>query len=75
MLSESEAALFTFLDHRANVARANRPSGLDDVNPSWLASLFPVLAGGVWFFDDPIKEHDLRSKLLSACHNNTPAHS
>lgn len=75
MLSQFEAALFTFLDHRANAARANRPSALDDVNPSWLASLFAVLAGGVQFSDDPIKERGLRSKLLSVCHNNTPAHS
>jgi hypothetical protein len=64
-LSEFEAALFTFLDQRANISRLNESSALDDVDPSWLALLFAVLAGGVQFSDDPIKERDLRSKVFS----------
>lgn len=65
--SQFEAALFAFLDQRANASRGNELSALDDVDPSWLALLFAVLAGGVQFSDDPIKERDLRSKVFSAC--------
>ncbi|CEJ62499.1 hypothetical protein PMG11_10996 [Penicillium brasilianum] len=63
-LSQFESALFAFLDQRANASRANESSSLDDVDPSWLALLFAVLAGGVQFSDDPIKERDLRSKVF-----------
>ncbi|KAJ5432327.1 fungal-specific transcription factor domain-containing protein [Penicillium daleae] len=62
--SQFEAALFAFLDQRANASRGNELSALDDVDPSWLALLFAVLAGGVQFSDDPIKERDLRSKVF-----------
>jgi hypothetical protein len=47
-----------FLDQRA-LAPAEEPDS------SWLALLFAVLACGVQFSDDPIKERDLRSKVLS----------
>lgn len=70
-VSEFEAALFVFLDHRANVSRSNGPPTLNDVDPSWLALLFAVLACGVQFSDDPIKERDLRSKVFSAYSSNT----
>ncbi|KAG2414290.1 hypothetical protein HFD88_003481 [Aspergillus terreus] len=50
-------ALFAFLDQRA-LAPAEEPDS------SWLALLFAVLACGVQFSDDPIKERDLRSKVL-----------
>jgi hypothetical protein len=65
--SQFEAALFAFLDQRANASRGNELTALDDVDPSWLALLFAVLAGGVQFSDDPIKERDLRSKVFSVC--------
>ncbi|PLB39681.1 Zn(II)2Cys6 transcription factor [Aspergillus candidus] len=55
-------ALFSFLDRRAAPQ-----SGLwqtEEPHPSWLALLFAVLACGVQFSDDPIKERDLRSKVL-----------
>lgn len=69
-LSQFEPALFAFLDQRANFSRANETSALDDVDPSWLALLFAVLAGGVQFSDDPIKERDLRSKVFSTYSTN-----
>ena len=67
--SQFERALFAFIDQRANASRGNELSALDDVDPSWLALLFAVLAGGVQFSDDPIKERDLRSKVFSKCSN------
>ncbi|KAE8371564.1 fungal-specific transcription factor domain-containing protein [Aspergillus bertholletiae] len=55
-------ALFTFLDERA----APQEATAEELGPdsSWLALLFAVLACGVQFSDDPIKERDLRSKVL-----------
>ncbi|OGM46316.1 Zn(II)2Cys6 transcription factor [Aspergillus bombycis] len=55
-------ALFAFLDERA----ASEEATAEDFGPdsSWLALLFAVLACGVQFSDDPIKERDLRSKVL-----------
>lgn len=58
------AALFAFLDQRALAREATgRP---EEPDSSWLALLFAVLACGVQFSDDPIKERDLRSKVFSA---------
>ncbi|GMF67350.1 unnamed protein product [Aspergillus oryzae] len=56
-------ALFAFLDERA----ASQEATAEDLghDSSWLALLFAVLACGVQFSDDPIKERDLRSKVLS----------
>ncbi|KAE8314728.1 fungal-specific transcription factor domain-containing protein [Aspergillus transmontanensis] len=55
-------ALFAFLDERA----ASQEATAEELGPdsSWLALLFAVLACGVQFSDDPIKERDLRSKVL-----------
>ncbi|KAK4031515.1 fungal-specific transcription factor domain-containing protein [Parachaetomium inaequale] len=56
------ASLFAFLDQRALAREAtSRP---EEPDSSWLALLFAVLACGVQFSDDPIKERDLRSKVF-----------
>ncbi|PKS06183.1 hypothetical protein jhhlp_007500 [Lomentospora prolificans] len=54
--------LFSFLDRR----RAGGPgrSLPEGTTPSWLGLLFSVLACGVQFSTDPIKERDLRSKVF-----------
>ncbi|KAL4896213.1 Zn(II)2Cys6 transcription factor [Aspergillus ambiguus] len=52
-------ALFAFLDQRALAREA-----MMEPDSSWLPLLFAVLACGVQFSDDPIKERDLRSKVL-----------
>ncbi|KAE8354642.1 fungal-specific transcription factor domain-containing protein [Aspergillus coremiiformis] len=56
-------ALFAFLDRRAASPEAKTTEG-NEPNFAWLALLFAVLACGVQFSDDPIKERDLRSKVL-----------
>ncbi|OQD94884.1 hypothetical protein PENSOL_c023G01911 [Penicillium solitum] len=56
-------SIFDFLDRRAALASEANAS-LDDVDSSWLALLFAVLACGVQFSNDPIKERDLRSKVF-----------
>ncbi|KAF9887016.1 hypothetical protein FE257_010632 [Aspergillus nanangensis] len=55
-------ALFAFLDQRA-LSREGLVAA-EEPDSSWLALLFAVLACGVQFSDDPIKERDLRSKVL-----------
>lgn len=56
-------SLFSFLDQRAlskeTTGHTVEPDG------SWLALLFAVLACGVQFSDDPVKERDLRSRVFS----------
>ena len=64
------AELFAFLDQRA-LAREGT-GRVEDPYSSWLALLFAVLACGVQFSDDPIKERDLRSKVFSASIRFTP---
>ncbi|GAB1195213.1 hypothetical protein APSETT444_004468 [Aspergillus pseudonomiae] len=63
-IDEFGPALFAFLDERVAAEEATT----EDFGPdsSWLALLFAVLACGVQFSDDPIKERDLRSKVLSS---------
>ena len=61
-------SLFAFLNKRSMAIPENETSVLDDVDSSWLALLFAVLACGVQFSDDPIKERDLRSKVFSKYH-------
>lgn len=53
--------LFAFLNRRQTEPIED---GIRDVDPSWLALLFGVLACGVQFSSDPIKERDLRSKVF-----------
>ncbi|KAJ5123594.1 hypothetical protein N7448_009691 [Penicillium atrosanguineum] len=62
-LDQFNISLFEFLDRRAALASEENAS-LDDVDSSWLALLFAVLACGVQFSNDPIKERDLRSKVF-----------
>ncbi|KAJ5674207.1 Transcription factor [Penicillium macrosclerotiorum] len=63
-IEQFETSLFKFLDRRAELDRSNELSSLDEIDSSWLALLFAVLAGGVQFSEDPIKERDLRSKVF-----------
>lgn len=51
----------------------NETSRLDDVDSSWLALLFAVLACGVQFSNDPIKERDLRCKVFSEFNPRPPS--
>lgn len=55
-------SLFAFLDQRASAGETNRH--VEEPNSSWLALLFAVLASGVQFSDDLIKERDLRSRVF-----------
>lgn len=55
-------SLFAFLDQRASARETNRH--VEEPNSSWLALLFAVLASGVQFSDDLIKERDLRSRVF-----------
>ncbi|KAJ6149883.1 Transcription factor [Penicillium samsonianum] len=57
-------SLFAFLNRRTVILLENETSRLDDVDSSWLALLFAVLACGVQFSNDPIKERDLRCKVF-----------
>ncbi|KAJ6001542.1 hypothetical protein N7522_006769 [Penicillium canescens] len=55
-------SIFAFLNKRAS---AQEGSGqIIGPEPSWLALLFAVLACGVQFTHDPVKERDLRSKVF-----------
>lgn len=64
---EFGAALFSFLDQRViEDGEYTLPTG---VEPSWLALLLSVLACGVQFSSDPIKERDLRSKVFGMFSN------
>lgn len=62
-MDQFSESLFPFLE--------KRPTFQDDavlkreIDPSWLALLFSVLACGVQFSSDPAKERDLRSKVFS----------
>ena len=60
---EFGARLFSFLDRRQGERTEHRIP--PDVKASWLALLLSVLACGVQFSADPIKERDLRSKVFS----------
>lgn len=62
-LEQFNVELFRFLDIRSAIDR--KEATYDDVDASWLSLLFVVLALGVQFSDDPIKERDLRSKVFS----------
>lgn len=55
------ARLFSFLNRRQT---ERSDDGVRDADPSWLALVFSVLACGVQFSADPIKERDLRSKVF-----------
>ncbi|KAJ5779104.1 Transcription factor [Penicillium paradoxum] len=57
-------SLFVFLNKRSGITPENQVSVLDDMDSSWLALLFAVLACGVQFSNDPIKERDLRCKVF-----------
>ncbi|KAJ5139175.1 Transcription factor [Penicillium bovifimosum] len=57
-------SLFGFLNKRSSTMLENETSVLDDTDSSWLALLFAVLACGVQFSNDPIKERDLRCKVF-----------
>ncbi|OQE14457.1 hypothetical protein PENFLA_c038G08655 [Penicillium flavigenum] len=59
-----DTSLFAFLNRRTVILLENETSRLDDVDSSWLALLFAVLACGVQFSNDPIKERDLRCKVF-----------
>ncbi|KAJ6110840.1 hypothetical protein N7486_003075, partial [Penicillium sp. IBT 16267x] len=63
-LEQFNTSLFAFLDRRAGLQQSNATSQLDDLDTSWLALLFAVLACGVQFSNDPIKERDLLSKVF-----------
>lgn len=62
-LDTFETSLFTFLERRP--ALGNDSDFKQNIDPSWLSLLFAVLACGVQFSDDQIKERDLRSKVFS----------
>lgn len=55
-------SLFAYLDTRALAREENQPA--DEPDGSWLALLFAVMACGVQFSDDPVKERDLRSRVF-----------
>lgn len=55
-------SLFAYLDTRALAREENQP--VDEPDGSWLALLFAVIACGVQFSDDPVKERDLRSRVF-----------
>ncbi|KAJ5441282.1 Transcription factor [Penicillium cf. griseofulvum] len=57
-------SLFAFINKRTGMLLENETMRLDDVDSSWLALLFAVLACGVQFSNDPIKERDLRCKVF-----------
>ncbi|KAJ5822981.1 Transcription factor [Penicillium robsamsonii] len=57
-------SLFAFMNKRTGMLLENETMRLDDVDSSWLALLFAVLACGVQFSNDPIKERDLRCKVF-----------
>ncbi|KAL2845652.1 fungal-specific transcription factor domain-containing protein [Aspergillus pseudoustus] len=54
--------LFAFLNQRASAQENSERISTPD--PSWLALLFAVLACGIHFSEDHIKERDLRSKVF-----------
>ncbi|GAD99121.1 Zn(II)2Cys6 transcription factor [Paecilomyces variotii No. 5] len=64
-LDTFEASLFAFLERRP--ALGNDLDFKQNIDPSWLSLLFAVLACGVQFSDDQIKERDLRSKVFICC--------
>ncbi|KAL4882954.1 fungal-specific transcription factor domain-containing protein [Aspergillus karnatakaensis] len=55
-------SIFEFLNNRAS--SQDQPDQEDEPDPSWLALLFAVLACGVQFTHDPVRERDLRSKVF-----------
>lgn len=61
-LEQFSVSLFEFLDQRSAISRGD--FSYDNLDAPWLALLFAVLALGVQFSDDPIKERDLRSKVF-----------
>ncbi|KAJ5637542.1 Zn(II)2Cys6 transcription factor [Penicillium lividum] len=63
-LEEFNSSLWKFLDYRADLQQSNEVSKLDNMDTSWLALLFAVLACGVQFSNDPIKKRDLQSKVF-----------
>ncbi|KAJ5536016.1 hypothetical protein N7513_009202 [Penicillium frequentans] len=63
-LEQFNSSLWKFLDYRADLHQSNQLSKLDNMDTSWLALLFAVLACGVQFSDDPIKKRDLQSKVF-----------
>ncbi|KAK1142525.1 hypothetical protein N8T08_007499 [Aspergillus melleus] len=54
------------LPEDADMIREGGESSEDEPNTSWLALLFAVLACGVQFSDDPIRQRDLRSKVFGS---------
>lgn len=62
-MDQFNISLFEFLDQRPRMSRGE--ISYDDVDAPWVALLFAVLALGVQFSEDPIKERDLRSKVFS----------
>ncbi|KAL1873679.1 hypothetical protein Plec18167_006196 [Paecilomyces lecythidis] len=64
-LDTFETSLFTFLERRP--ALGNDSDFKQNIDPSWLSLLFAVLACGVQFSDDQIKERDPRSKVFICC--------
>jgi predicted alternative tryptophan synthase beta-subunit len=64
-LDQFSVALFEFLDQRPSMDRGDL--SYDSVDSAWMALLFAVLALGVQFSEDLIKERDLRSKVFSTC--------
>ncbi|KAJ5777376.1 Zn(II)2Cys6 transcription factor [Penicillium odoratum] len=63
-LEQFNSSLWKFLDYRADLQQSNELSKLDNMDTSWLALLFAVLACGVQFSNDPIKKRDLQSKVF-----------
>ncbi|KAJ5545271.1 Transcription factor [Penicillium sp. DV-2018c] len=61
---EFNNSLFGFLNNRFTIFPETEASVLDDMDSSWLALLFAVLACGVQFSNDQIKERDLRCKVF-----------
>lgn len=57
-----EASLFNFLERRPELdGDEDLKQGIDI---SWLSLLFAILACGVQFSDDQVKERDLKSKVF-----------
>ncbi|KAF2205771.1 hypothetical protein GQ43DRAFT_477145 [Delitschia confertaspora ATCC 74209] len=61
-LDQFNQSLFQFLDQRSAIDSGG--FSFEEVDLSWLALLFAMLALGAQFSDDPVNERDLRSKVF-----------
>ena len=64
-------SLFTFIEQRLANNRAKNLPETSVTSASWLALLFAVMACGVQFSNDPVRERDLRAKVFGMLHPST----